>query len=171
MEIILGIPRQAKNKIVSRLEAAQRVADWTLQSRKVVFTNGCFDLLHLGHVRYLAQARSLGDALVVGLNSDASVRRLKGPGRPVLSEPERSEIIASLECVDLVTVFAEDDPGRLISELKPGYLVKGADWPKDKVIGRETVEKLGGEVLSLPLVEGVSSTNIIDRILKKHKPI
>ncbi|NTV53467.1 MAG: D-glycero-beta-D-manno-heptose 1-phosphate adenylyltransferase [Candidatus Firestonebacteria bacterium] len=150
-------------------EAAVRVARWTEVGRKVVFTNGCFDLLHQGHARYLAAARRLGDALVVGLNSDASVRRLKGEKRPLLPEDERAELIASLECVDLVVIFGEDDPGALIATLKPFYLVKGADWPKEKVIGRETVLALGGDVVSMPLVEGRSTTQVIEEILKKYR--
>jgi len=170
MEIILGIPREAKSKIVSCQEAAARVVDWTAQSRQVVFTNGCFDLIHQGHVRYLAQARGLGDALVVGLNSDDSIRRIKGDKRPIMPEPERAEVIASLECVDLVTIFSEDDPKALIAAIKPKILVKGADWPKEKVVGREIVEALGGEVRNIPLVEGCSTTSIIETIVNRFSP-
>jgi rfaE bifunctional protein nucleotidyltransferase chain/domain len=167
MEVVLSIPREASDKIIGRADAAQRIAAWIAQERKVVFTNGCFDILHQGHVRYLAKARSLGDALIVGLNSDASIRRIKGEKRPVVSQEERAEVLASLECVDVVVFFEEDDPGALIAELKPMYLVKGADWPKEKVIGRETVEAMGGEVLNIPLVEGRSTTNIIDTVLER----
>jgi rfaE bifunctional protein nucleotidyltransferase chain/domain len=143
------------------------VARWRQVGRKVVFTNGCFDLLHQGHARYLAAARKLGDALVIGVNSDASVRRIKGEKRPILPEDERAELLASLECVDLVVLFEEDDPGELIKVLKPSILVKGADWPKEKVIGRETVEALGGEVLNIPLVEGRSTTSVIQTIKER----
>jgi rfaE bifunctional protein nucleotidyltransferase chain/domain len=169
MEIVVGLPRDPRSKIVDRAEAAARTARWTEVGRRVVFTNGCFDLLHQGHARYLAAARRLGDALVVGINDDASVRRLKGEKRPLLPEDERAELIASLECVDLVVLFPEDDPGALIAALKPRVLVKGADWPKEKVIGRETVEGLGGEVKSIPLVEGRSTTQVIEEILKKYR--
>jgi D-beta-D-heptose 7-phosphate kinase/D-beta-D-heptose 1-phosphate adenosyltransferase len=169
MEMILGVPRNARDKIVSREEAVERIADWSRKRRRTVFTNGCFDILHQGHVRYLAEARKIGDALVIGLNSDASIRRIKGEKRPILGEQERAELVASLECVDLVTLFEEDDPGELIRQLQPHYLVKGADWPKDKVIGRETVEALGGQVVNIPLVEGRSTTNIIETILERFK--
>jgi rfaE bifunctional protein nucleotidyltransferase chain/domain len=136
------------------------------EGKRVVFTNGCFDLLHTGHVRYLAQARALGDVLVVALNSDRSVRALKGRGRPVLGEGERAEVMAALEAVDYVIVFDEETPRRLIAELLPDVLVKGGDWPVDKIVGREEVERAGGQVLSLPYVEGSSTTDIIERILK-----
>ena len=169
MEIVVGLPRDPRSKIASREEAVARVARWAEVGRRVVFTNGCFDLLHQGHARYLAAARRLGDALVVGINSDASVRRLKGEKRPLLPEDERAELIASLECVDLVVIFGEDDPAALIAAIKPKVLVKGADWPKAKVIGREIVESLGGEVKNIPLVEGRSTTKVIEEILEKYK--
>lgn len=172
MEIILSVPRDPLAKVLDRTAARERVRQWKEeQQRRVVFTNGCFDLLHPGHVRYLAAARKLGDALVVGLNSDASVRRIKGPLRPIQPEAARAEVLASLECVDLVVAFSEDDPGALIAELKPQVLVKGADWSKDRVIGRETVEANGGQVVTIPLVEGQSSTNIIENVLAAyHSP-
>jgi D-glycero-beta-D-manno-heptose 1-phosphate adenylyltransferase len=129
-----------------------------------VFTNGCFDLLHPGHVRYLKQARGLGDALVVALNSDRSVRILKGQGRPILNENERAEVIAALESVDYVTVFDEETPHSLIAQLLPDVLVKGGDWQLNDIVGREEVEAAGGKVLSLPFLEGSSSTEIIERI-------
>src|SRR5262245_39681135 len=125
-----------------------------LEQKRFVFTNGCFDLLHPGHVRYLTQARSLGDALIVALNSDRSVRQLKGEGRPVLNEAERSEVIAALGVVDYVTVFDEETPRELIAALLPDVLVKGGDWPVERIVGREEVEAAGGRVLSLPYVEG-----------------
>ena len=136
--------------------------------RRVVFTNGCFDLLHPGHVRYLAQARALGDALVVALNSDRSVRALKGAGRPILSERERAEVIAALAAVDYVTVFDEETPRELIAALLPDLLVKGGDWPIDQIVGRAEVEAAGGKVLSLAYLEGASTTDIIDRILHQQ---
>lgn len=136
------------------------------EGKRVVFTNGCFDLLHPGHVRYLAEARSLGDALIVALNSDRSVRLLKGEGRPILAEGERAELIAALEAVDFVVVFDEDTPRELIARLLPDVLVKGGDWPVEKIAGREEVEAVGGKAVSLPYVEGSSTSEIIDRIRK-----
>jgi rfaE bifunctional protein nucleotidyltransferase chain/domain len=134
------------------------------EGKRLVFTNGCFDLLHPGHVRYLREARSLGDALVVALNSDRSVRVLKGEGRPILSEQERAEVVAALQAVDYVIIFDEETPRELIAELLPDVLVKGGDWPLDEIVGRQEVEAAGGKVLSLPYVEGSSSTDIIERI-------
>ena len=132
--------------------------------KRLVFTNGCFDLLHAGHVRYLSEARALGDALVVALNSDRSVRALKGEGRPILNEQERLEVIAALEAVDYVIGFDEETPRELIAALLPDVLVKGGDWPLDQIVGRDEVEAAGGKVLSLPYVEGSSTTEIIERI-------
>ncbi|HEX6183585.1 MAG TPA: D-glycero-beta-D-manno-heptose 1-phosphate adenylyltransferase [Pyrinomonadaceae bacterium] len=134
------------------------------EGRTLVFTNGCFDILHVGHVRYLAAARSLGDALLVAVNSDRSVRALKGAGRPVMSEAERAELLAALASVDLVTVFEEESPRRLIAELLPDVLVKGGDYRLDEIHGREEVERAGGRVLALPFIEGASTTGIIERI-------
>lgn len=130
----------------------------------LVFTNGCFDLLHPGHVRYLREARALGDALVVALNSDQSVRTLKGEGRPILNLKERVEVIGALESVDYVTVFDEETPYSLIVQLLPDVLVKGGDWQLNEIVGREQVEAAGGKVLSLPFLEGSSTTDIIERI-------
>lgn len=169
MEMIVGVPRRAQRKIVSRREAAVRVRRWHECERRTVFTNGCFDLLHLGHARYLAAARRLGDALIVGINSDESVRRLKGSRRPLVPVRERAELIASLECVDLVVVFSEDDPGKLIATLKPRVLVKGADWPKHKIIGAKTVRAAGGKVVTIPLVKGHSTTNLIETIRERYR--
>ena len=132
--------------------------------RRLVFTNGCFDLLHVGHVRYLAAARRLGDALLVAVNSDRSVRALKGEGRPVLGEAERAEMLAALSSVDLVTVFDEESPRRLIGEVLPDVLVKGGDYAVEEIHGREEVEAAGGRVLALPFVEGASTTGIIERV-------
>lgn len=134
------------------------------EGKRVVFTNGCFDLLHPGHVRYLTEARALGDALIVALNSDRSVRLLKGEGRPILEELERAEVIGALEAVDFVIVFDEDTPRTLIARLLPDVLVKGGDWPVDQIVGREEVEAAGGKTVSLPYVEGSSTSEIIERI-------
>ncbi len=139
------------------------------EGRRVVFTNGCFDLLHPGHVRYLAQARKLGDTLIVALNSDASVHKLKGEARPILKEQERAEVIAALSCVDLVTIFEEDTPRQLIAALLPDVLVKGGDWSLDTIVGREEVEAAGGIVESLSFIEGLSTTEIIERILASQR--
>ena len=133
------------------------------RDRRVVFTNGCFDVLHPGHVEHLAQAKALGDVLIVGLNSDASVRRLKGAGRPLVAEADRAAVLAALRSVDAVTLFDEDTPLGLISALLPDVLVKGGDYDLDGIVGREVVEEAGGEVRVLPFVEGYSTTGILDR--------
>ncbi|MCB0367349.1 MAG: D-glycero-beta-D-manno-heptose 1-phosphate adenylyltransferase [Bdellovibrionaceae bacterium] len=132
--------------------------------KKVVFTNGCFDILHIGHVRYLQEARSLGDLLVVGLNSDKSVKSIKGPDRPVQCEEDRGGILAALACVDFVIPFSEDTPQRLIEAVRPDVLVKGGDWPVEKIVGAEFVLKNGGEVKTLQFVEGRSTTSIIEKM-------
>lgn len=135
-------------------------------AKKIVFTNGCFDLLHVGHIRYLQQARSLGDVLVLGLNSDASVKRLKGPSRPIQSEADRAEILAALACVDFVSVFTEDTPEKLIHSVKPDILVKGGDWPVEKIVGGSFVQSYGGEVKSLTFVDDKSTTDLVKKIKK-----
>src|SRR5438093_1332249 len=137
------------------------------QDRKLVFTNGCFDLLHVGHVRYLHEARALGDALAVGVNSDGSIRESKGPGRPIVPEMERAEILSALGCVDYVVIFDDLTPQRVIDALVPDVLVKGADWRIAEIVGRETVENAGGIVLNIPLTEAISTSNIINRIIKE----
>jgi D-beta-D-heptose 7-phosphate kinase/D-beta-D-heptose 1-phosphate adenosyltransferase len=137
------------------------------EKKKVVFTNGCFDLIHAGHVDYLSKARNLGDVLIVGLNSDASVKRLKGEKRPILLEAERAFIISNLKPVDYVTIFEEDTPGRLIGELIPDILVKGADWAIENIVGRDVVEANGGEVKTIKFVNDQSTSKIIDSILDK----
>ena len=134
------------------------------EGKTVVFTNGCFDLLHPGHVRYLEKARAEGDVLVVALNSDDSVRKIKGEDRPVLSAEERSEIIGSLGCVDFVTTFEEDTPENIIEELVPTVLVKGGDWPVDKILGRQVVEENSGRVISIDFEEEYSTSNILKKI-------
>jgi D-beta-D-heptose 7-phosphate kinase/D-beta-D-heptose 1-phosphate adenosyltransferase len=132
--------------------------------KRVVFTNGVFDLLHVGHVRYLSQARQLGDALIVAINSDRAVRELKGSDRPIIDQTERAEILAALRVVSYVTVFDEISPRRLIGELLPDVLVKGGDYNLDEILGREEVEAAGGRVVSLPFIEGSSTTKIIDKM-------
>lgn len=132
-------------------------------NRKVVFTNGCFDLLHVGHVRYLQEAKSLGDLLIVALNTDASVRKLKGPERPVQLENDRAEILAALGCVDFTLLFDEQTPENVIREIKPDILVKGGDWKVEQIVGAPFVQSYGGKVMSLPFVEGRSTTNIIKK--------
>jgi len=133
--------------------------------KRVVFTNGVFDLLHPGHVRYLQAARQQGDALILGLNSDRSVRANKGPGRPITSEAERAEILGALECVDAVVVFDEETPDALVRMLQPDVLVKGADWAEDAIVGRDTVELRGGRVIRMPIEQGWSTSAIIEKIL------
>ena len=147
-------------KILDRLQLQAAVETLKAEGKKVVFTNGCFDILHVGHVRYLSEARALGDALVVGLNSDSSVRRLK-PGRPVNPEGHRAEVLAALGAVDFVTIFSEDTPYELIAAVKPDVLVKGGDWKKEDIVGSDLVP----EVYSLRFIDGVSTTSIISRIL------
>lgn len=131
--------------------------------KKIVFTNGCFDLLHVGHVRYLQEARNLGDILVVGVNSDASVKRLKGPTRPVQNENDRAEILAALGCVDFTVIFTEDTPESLIHQVHPDILVKGGDWKIEQIVGSTHVMSYGGQVMSLQFVDGKSTTKIIEK--------
>ncbi len=150
-------------RVVGWEELAALRAGWREGGLRVVFTNGCFDLLHAGHVRYLNQARSLGDILVVGLNSDASVRRLKGPGRPVTPEAERGEILAALSAVDAVAVFGEDTPLSLLRVALPDVLVKGGDWALEAIVGRELVESRGGRVVTIPVVPGRSTSGLLHR--------
>lgn len=155
-----------REKIMTLNEALSRRKELAAQGLKLVFTNGCFDLLHPGHLRYLAEARALGDFLVVGLNSDRSIRALKGPSRPVCPEPVRAEMLAGLMMVDAVVVFDQDTPAELISALYPEVLVKGGDWPVDQIVGAAEVLARGGEVKSLVLADGFSTTALISRIVK-----
>lgn len=135
----------------------------------VIFTNGCFDLLHIGHTRYLQEAKRLGDRLVVGINSDDSVRQLaKGTNRPIVPAEQRAEVLAALECVNYVTIFDEPDPLALIQALKPNILVKGGDWAMDRIVGKEFVEAQGGSVRSIPLIPDISTTKIVEKILAQH---
>ena len=135
-----------------------------LKNKRVVFTNGCFDILHVGHIRYLEEASKLGDVLIVGLNSDESVRRLKGPDRPINNEHDRADVLCALRSVGYVVVFSEDTPYELISSIMPDVLVKGGDYSIEQIVGRDIVENNGGEVVVLPFVEGKSTTNIITKI-------
>jgi D-beta-D-heptose 7-phosphate kinase/D-beta-D-heptose 1-phosphate adenosyltransferase len=148
-----------KDRLVPLLRQAQA------QGKRIVFTNGCFDLMHIGHTRYLRAAKALGDLLVVGVNSDESVRSLnKAPDRPIVSETQRAEVVAALSCVDFVILFNEPDPHSLIAALQPDVLVKGGDWAVERIVGREIVEARGGVVRTIPLVPGVSTTSLIERI-------
>jgi rfaE bifunctional protein nucleotidyltransferase chain/domain len=154
-------------QLFSRPDLVAQRARWKTDGKKVVFTNGCYDILHPGHVRLLESARSLGDVLILALNTDASVQRLKGPSRPILSQYERATLALSLEAVDAVTFFDEDTPRELIAEVLPDFLVKGADW-SHFIAGREEVEAAGGQVLALPLEPGYSTTNLVGQILERH---
>lgn len=156
--------RVSAEKILARDALIIRRREWKDNRRRVVFTNGCFDLLHPGHVRLLEQARALGDALVVGLNSDRSLQELKSPGRPLVPERERAEVMAALEAVDAVTIFDEPTPRELVTALVPDILVKGGDWGENEIVGREEVEAAGGRVVRIPLVEGYSTSQLIARI-------
>ena len=149
------------------MAAAALVSRLRASGRTIVFTNGVFDLLHVGHLRYLQHARGLGDALIVGLNSDRSVRRIKGPDRPITSEAERAEILEALACVDGVVIFDEDTPRDLILAIQPDVLVKGADWAEDAIVGRDIVEALGGKVVRVAIEPGHSTTTIVDRIRRR----
>lgn len=160
--------RDSDNKIKNLDVLAEIIAVEKSRGKKIVFTNGCFDLLHVGHVKYLQKARSLGDLLVLGLNSDASIKRLKGDKRPLIGEEERAHILAALDCIDYVVVFDEDTPLRLIEALKPSILVKGGDYTLDGVVGREAVEAAGGRVELVQFVDGKSTTNIIGKILESY---
>ncbi len=155
-------------KIIKREALKEKVQALKRAGKKIVFTNGCFDFLHVGHVRYLKAARAHGDVLVVGLNSDGSVRQIKGPGHPIVPEDERAEVLASLACVDFVTVFDEPDPAMIIGILMPDVLVKGADWAEDAIVGRDIVQEAGGRVVRIPLTEGVSTTGMIEKILARY---
>jgi D-beta-D-heptose 7-phosphate kinase/D-beta-D-heptose 1-phosphate adenosyltransferase len=156
--------RTASFPILSRQQASAFAARVRANGGRVVFTNGVFDLLHPGHVRYLSDARALGDALIVGVNSDRSVRAYKGPARPITQDVERAELLASLRSVDAVTVFDEDTPHALITDVQPDVLVKGADWGPDNIVGRDVVEARGGAVVRVALAEDFSSTRLIDRV-------
>ena len=155
-------------KILQREELKKTVQALKDVGKKIVFTNGCFDLLHLGHVRYLEAARAEGDVLVIGVNSDRSVHEIKGPNRPVVPQEERAEVLAALACVDFVTIFDEPDPLETIRTLLPDVLVKGSDWAEDAIVGKDVVEEHGGRVVRVPLTEGASTTKIIEKIMENY---
>lgn len=153
------------DKIMTAAQLVPVLEQARTQKKLIVFTNGCFDLMHIGHTRYLQAARALGDLLVVGVNSDASVRSLnKGSDRPIVPEAQRAEVLAALGCVDYVVIFTEPDPGELIAALRPDILVKGGDWALNTIVGRETVEARGGIVTTIPLIPGMSTTSLLQRI-------
>ena len=152
------------DKLVTLQELTGILGRSRAQGQKIVFTNGCFDLLHVGHIRSLQAARRLGDILIIGLNSDTSVRQIKGPQRPIVPEEQRGEVLAALTCVDYVIIFSEPDPLRVITALQPDVLVKSSDWDPKEIIGREVVEAKGGSVISAPEVPGISTTTLIERM-------
>ncbi|MDI6777539.1 MAG: D-glycero-beta-D-manno-heptose 1-phosphate adenylyltransferase [Syntrophales bacterium] len=154
------------NKIYSREKLKEELDRLQKEGEKITFTNGCFDILHVGHVRYLKEAKKTGDILIVALNSDSSVRAIKGEKRPLVPEDERAEMVASLEFVDYVTIFHESTPLELIEYLQPHIIVKGGDWTEEEVVGRESVKKWGGTVVIVPEIRGASTTKIIEKIIK-----
>ena len=158
----------AEKKNLTLEKLVTRLGEERKSGQKVVFTNGCFDILHVGHVRYLAAARSAGDLLVIGLNSDTSVRSIKGPKRPIVAQDQRAEVLASLGCVDYVVMFDEPDPLQLIRALKPDVLVKGEDWAEENIVGAEFVKANGGQVLRVQFVEETSTSGIIQRIVDRY---
>jgi rfaE bifunctional protein nucleotidyltransferase chain/domain len=162
------VSKGSRGAVVSLSDAQRVVAELRRAGKRIVFTNGVFDLLHPGHLRYLKAARAEGDALIVGVNSDRSVRANKGPSRPVTPEAERAEIVAALAPVEAVVVFDEETPADIVRALQPDVLVKGADWPADQIVGRDTVEARGGRVVLVPVERGYSTTAILERI--KPKP-
>ncbi len=157
----------AQTKLLGSPALARRLAALRRRGKRIVFTNGCFDLIHPGHVRYLRKAKQLGDVLVVALNSDASVRRLKGPTRPLVRQRDRCEVMAALEMVDFVTLFNTETPYTLIARLQPDVLVKGGDWSPDRIVGADLVRARGGTVRSLRFAPGYSTTRLVERIRKK----
>ena len=157
------------SNIKTRKEILELRKKFKEENKKVVFTNGCFDLIHSGHVDYLVKAKALGDVLILALNTDSSVGRIKGTNRPILNQEERAFIVSNLKPVDYVTFFDEDTPGEIINELIPDILVKGADWSIDKIVGREVVEKNGGEVKTINFVNNQSTSKIIESIISKYK--
>ena len=160
-----GYDEAMSTKVLSHTQLVSVIAQERAKGNRIVFTNGCFDLMHVGHTRYLQAAKSLGDLLVVGVNSDASVRSLdKAPDRPIVPELQRAEVLAALGCVDYVVIFPEPDPGQLIATLQPDVLVKGGDWALDQIVGRDVVEARGGLVQTIPLVPGLSTTALLQRI-------
>lgn len=153
------------DKILDRTTLKEKIDALRQKGKKIAFTNGCFDILHVGHVRYLKEARKTADFLILALNSDSSVRAIKGEKRPLVPEMERAEVLAALECIDFVTIFPELTPLELICYLKPDVLIKGGDWPEDQVVGRNEIKQWGGHVTLVPEVAGKSTTNIVDKII------
>ena len=156
--------REVEDKIVNREQLKKELDRLRGKGKRIVFTNGCFDILHVGHARYLKEAKKTGDVLVLALNSDASVRAIKGETRPLIPEEERAYMVASLEAVDYVTIFSETTPLELINYLMPDVLVKGGDWAEEQVVGRESIRKWGGKVVIIPEIKGASTTNIVEKI-------
>ncbi|MDP2855092.1 MAG: D-glycero-beta-D-manno-heptose 1-phosphate adenylyltransferase [Smithellaceae bacterium] len=156
------------NKVLSREILKNKLEALRQEGKKIAFTNGCFDILHVGHVRYLKEAKKTADILVLALNSDSSVRAIKGEKRPLVSETERAEVLAALECIDFVTIFTELTPLEIICYLKPDILIKGGDWPEDRVVGRDEIKQWGGYVTIIPEVAGKSTTNIVDKIISVY---
>jgi len=157
-----------ESKILKLEDLIIRLKSLQKSGKRIVFTNGCFDILHVGHVRYLTEARAKGDVLVLGLNSDASVKSIKSDSRPVVNQNQRAEVLAGLACVDYITIFDEPDPLALIQAIKPDILVKGADWEETKIIGTDVVKSYGGEVVRIKLVPDISTSGIIRKILKLY---
>lgn len=160
-------PRGLKTKLKPLEIIKNEIKALQQQGEKIVFTNGCFDILHAGHVDIFQQARNLGGALVVAVNSDISIKKIKGEKRPVVPQAQRMQVLAALEAIDYVVIFDEENPFKIIKEIQPDILVKGGDWPVETIVGREIVEKKGGKVLSIPLTEGISTTNIIEEVKKR----
>jgi rfaE bifunctional protein nucleotidyltransferase chain/domain len=156
-------------KIYSLTELKTQIVIWRSSGQRIVFTNGCFDLLHRGHLEYLASAKTYGDILVIGLNSDLSVRRLKGANRPFTSEQDRAYILSQLQMVDAVCIFAEDTPLQLISEIQPDVLVKGGDYKIEEIVGKDVVERQGGLVITVPVIAGRSTSGLIEKIRKTNR--
>jgi D-beta-D-heptose 7-phosphate kinase/D-beta-D-heptose 1-phosphate adenosyltransferase len=156
------------NKICTRESLKDKIDQLRKEGKKIVFTNGCFDILHVGHTRYLREAKRSGDILILALNSDESVRTLKGDKRPLVPEAERADVVASLESVDFVTIFHELTPLALIEFIKPDVLIKGGDWEEENVVGRESLRRWGGRIVIVPEIKGSSTTNIIEKILNVY---
>lgn len=156
----MGIEKIKKKEEISHIAEKLKA-----ENKVIIFTNGCFDILHSGHIKYLYDAKKLGDILIVGLNSDSSIKRIKGEKRPIINQEERAYIISALEMIDFIVIFDDDTPYELIKCIKPNILVKGGDWDIEKIVGKDIVESYGGKVLNIPFVEGKSTSNIIQRIL------
>jgi len=154
------------SKVLNDVHLNQQIAIWRFLSKKIVFTNGCFDILHLGHIDYLSKAKDLGDILLIGLNTDDSVKRLKGDNRPIKNQQEREILLASLQFVDGVILFDEDTPYKLIQKIKPDILVKGSDYKKEEIVGADIIQNTGGEIITIDFLEGYSTTAILDKIRK-----